>query len=106
MASGFPFSAWGESLFMALQTMFIAYLICAYNGETAKGVILNVLYAAMIYVFISGALSVEILQLLQMTNVPLIVISRLIQVRLKINICAGLVKNASHTGKDRVSFQG
>lgn len=80
MNSGFPFSAYGESFFMALQTMFIAYLICKYSGKTTVGVVLNAMYAALLYVFISGFLTVEQLGYLQMTNVPLIVVSRLIQV--------------------------
>ena len=82
MNSGFPFSAYGESFFMAVQTMFIAYLICKYSGKTGTGILLNLLYSALLYVFISGFLTVEQLGYLQMTNVPLIVVSRLIQVML------------------------
>ena len=80
MASGFPFSAWGESLFMALQTMYIAYLICSYNGNAGQGIMLNLAYAGLLYVFTSGMISIQMLQYLQMTNVPVIVTSRLIQV--------------------------
>lgn len=82
MNSGFPFSAYGESFFMAVQTMFIAYLICKYSGKTGTGILLNLLYSALLYVFISGFLTVEQLGYLQMTNVPLIVVSRLIQVNI------------------------
>merc|ERR1712141_314777 len=60
--------------------MVIAYLICSYNGNGAQGVMLNVAYALLLYVFTSGLVSLQTLQYLQMTNVPVIVVSRLIQV--------------------------
>ena len=54
LANGFPFSAWGESLFMAAQTLFIAFLICSYNGETAKGVSFSATYLGLLFVLVQG----------------------------------------------------
>ncbi|XP_031468106.1 mannose-P-dolichol utilization defect 1 protein [Phasianus colchicus] len=34
---GFPFSAWGEALFLLLQTLAIGFLILHYGGRTAGG---------------------------------------------------------------------
>jgi len=80
LAQDFPFSSWGESLFMALQTALIAFLICSYNGQTTRGVLFIAAYFGFILVLVQGLISVETLALMQMSNVPIIVISRLIQV--------------------------
>jgi mannose-P-dolichol utilization defect protein 1 len=32
-ASGFPFSAYGEAIFLSLQTSIIAFLVLAYSGS-------------------------------------------------------------------------
>lgn len=80
LASGFPFSSWGESFFMAIQTMVIAFLICDFTGRRGLGIILNLFYAGFVYVLVSGMVTVEQLQVLQLCNLPVTVISRLIQV--------------------------
>ena len=79
-ASGFPFSAWGDSLFMALQTMVIAYLILSYAGQSSMGLLFCGAYSGLLFFLTQGFLSTETLGLLQMSNVPIIVVSRLIQV--------------------------
>ena len=61
--------------------MAIVFLICQYSGKTLVGIVLNVLYASLVYVLLSGLVPYEMLKYLQMTNVPIIVISRLIQVQ-------------------------
>jgi len=80
VANTFPFSAWGESLFMALQTLIIAFLICSYGGQTAKGVTFALAYCALVAAMLQGMIPVETLAVLQLSNVPIIVVSRLIQV--------------------------
>ena len=80
LASGFPFSSWGESLFMAIQTMVIAFLICDYTGRRDLGIMLNVVYGAFVYLLISGIVTTEQLSLLQLCNLPVVIVSRLIQV--------------------------
>jgi len=80
LARDFPFTAWGESGFMAIQTLFIAYLICSYNGNVAKGFVFSILYCALIFTLTQGFVSVDTLGILQMSNVPIIVISRFIQI--------------------------
>ncbi|XP_026517787.1 mannose-P-dolichol utilization defect 1 protein-like, partial [Terrapene carolina triunguis] len=38
LANGFPFSAWGEALFLMLQTVAIGFLALHFGGRTAQGV--------------------------------------------------------------------
>ena len=54
LANDFPFSAWGESLFMALQTVFIAFLICSYNGNTLNGVLFTLAYFGLLFILVQG----------------------------------------------------
>uniref|UniRef100_A0A452GU05 Uncharacterized protein n=1 Tax=Gopherus agassizii TaxID=38772 RepID=A0A452GU05_9SAUR len=37
LANGFPFSAWGEALFLMLQTVAIGFLALHFGGRTAQG---------------------------------------------------------------------
>jgi len=78
-ANGFPFSAWGDSLFMALQTMVIAFLILSYGGQSSMGILFCSAYASLLFFLTQGFLSIDTLGLLQMSNVPILVVSRLIQ---------------------------
>ena len=54
LANDFPFSSWGESLFMALQTVFIAFLICSYNGNSAFGAIFTLAYFGLLFILVQG----------------------------------------------------
>ena len=65
---------------MAFQTMIMAYLICAYSGKSASGIGINIAYLGLLYFLVFGGVTKEQLKYLQMSNVPLIVASRLIQV--------------------------
>lgn len=37
ITNNFPFSSWGEALFLILQTITIAFLVLHYRGQTVKG---------------------------------------------------------------------
>ncbi|XP_050018500.1 mannose-P-dolichol utilization defect 1 protein isoform X1 [Alexandromys fortis] len=37
ITNNFPFSSWGEALFLTLQTIAICFLVMHYRGETVKG---------------------------------------------------------------------
>uniref|UniRef100_A0A8B9XQW3 Mannose-P-dolichol utilization defect 1 n=1 Tax=Bos mutus grunniens TaxID=30521 RepID=A0A8B9XQW3_BOSMU len=37
ITNNFPFSSWGEALFLMLQTITIAFLVLHYRGQTVKG---------------------------------------------------------------------
>ncbi|XP_065273010.1 mannose-P-dolichol utilization defect 1 protein isoform X1 [Emys orbicularis] len=79
LANGFPFSAWGEALFLMLQTVAIGFLALHFGGRTAQGVSFLVLYFALLCLLLSPLAPWPVVTLLQATNVPAIVISRLLQ---------------------------
>uniref|UniRef100_A0A8C6C3D7 Mannose-P-dolichol utilization defect 1 n=1 Tax=Monodon monoceros TaxID=40151 RepID=A0A8C6C3D7_MONMO len=37
ITNNFPFSSWGEALFLMLQTVTVAFLVLHYRGQTVKG---------------------------------------------------------------------
>ena len=65
---------------MAIQTMVIAFLICDFTGRRGLGIVVNLIYAGFVYLLISGIVTSEQLQVLQLCNLPVVVVSRLIQV--------------------------
>ncbi|XP_071454043.1 mannose-P-dolichol utilization defect 1 protein homolog [Hetaerina americana] len=91
--SGFPFSAWGEGLFLALQTCAIAALSLFFGagslkkgskkgeteGSSAKAALFMAIYSAVLYVLMSGITKVEVLRTMQACNVPLILLGKSIQ---------------------------
>ncbi|CAM4719177.1 unnamed protein product [Caretta caretta] len=79
VANGFPFSAWGEALFLMLQTVTIGFLTQHFGGRTAQGISFLVLYFALLCLLLSPLTPQAMVTLLQATNVPAIIISRLLQ---------------------------
>ncbi|GLH16156.1 Mannose-P-dolichol utilization defect 1 protein homolog [Gryllus bimaculatus] len=70
---GFPFSAWGEGLFLALQTAVIAALVLLFSGSSARAAAFVASYVALLFVLLSGLTPVDVLWSLQALNVPIIV---------------------------------
>ncbi|KAL2079735.1 hypothetical protein ACEWY4_025479 [Coilia grayii] len=91
IAKGFPFSAWGEALFLMLQTVAIGYLIQHYGGKTFKGMIFFVIYFALLAVLISPLTPMSVVTTMQASNMPAIIVGRLIQ--------AGTNYRNGHTGQ-------
>ena len=60
--------------------MVIAFLICDFTGRRGLGIVLNLIYAGFVYLLISGIVTSEQLQVLQLCNLPVVIVSRLIQV--------------------------
>ncbi|XP_014470203.1 PREDICTED: mannose-P-dolichol utilization defect 1 protein homolog [Dinoponera quadriceps] len=77
--NGFPFSAWGDVVFLGIQTLAIAVLVMHYNGETAKATALLFAYIAVVFAANSGATPVHILWACQAINIPIVLISKLMQ---------------------------
>lgn len=76
----FPFSAWGEALFLAVQTSIIALLVVWYNhGSIVLVLSFMVAYGAAVYSLISGLTPVDILWSMQAANLPIIVVSKFLQ---------------------------
>ncbi|XP_002734165.2 mannose-P-dolichol utilization defect 1 protein-like [Saccoglossus kowalevskii] len=80
VASGFPFVAWGESFFLAVQSITIGILVLYYSGKSGAALIFLSLYSVMMYTLLSGLVSIQFLAFLQSMNIVMIVISRLMQV--------------------------
>ncbi|XP_049800631.1 mannose-P-dolichol utilization defect 1 protein homolog isoform X2 [Schistocerca nitens] len=77
---GFPFSAWGEGLFLALQTAAIAALVLHFGRSAAHGAAFAALYSVFVYSLTSGIVPPDFLWNLQALNVPIIVTGKMLQV--------------------------
>ncbi|XP_045426074.1 mannose-P-dolichol utilization defect 1 protein [Lemur catta] len=79
ITNSFPFSSWGEALFLMLQTITICFLVMHYRGQTVKGVAFLACYALVLLVLLSPLTPLAVVTLLQASNVPAVVVGRLLQ---------------------------
>lgn len=79
IANNFPFSAWGEALFLMLQTVAIGFLIQHYRGRTSHGLLFMVVYFALLVLLLSPITTASVVTYMQASNMPSVIISRLIQ---------------------------
>ncbi|CAN8177291.1 unnamed protein product [Coccothraustes coccothraustes] len=79
-ARSFPFSAWGESLFLLLQTLTLLFLILHFGGRTGRGLALVAVFGAFLGVLVSPLTPLSFVTALQALNLPIIILSRLIQI--------------------------
>lgn len=77
--SGFPFSAWGDGVFLGIQTVAIAVLVMHFSGETAKATAFLSAYLAVLFAANSGLTPVHVLWTCQAMNIPIVLISKFIQ---------------------------
>jgi len=79
-SSGFPFSAWGESLFLAIQTSLIAALVLFFNfSSTLMAFSFMIGYIAVAFALVSEFTPIDVLWSMQAVNVPLILVSKMLQ---------------------------
>lgn len=76
---GFPFTAWGDVSFLALQTVIIACLVLTYNGGITKAFVFLTVYATICYVLMGGTAPIEFLWSMQGLNIPIMVLGKLSQ---------------------------
>lgn len=76
----FPISAWGDTAFLAIQTVAIGFLLLYYDVSTSKAIIFLINYLVFSGVLISGLVPINILWTLQGINIPLLLAGRVIQV--------------------------
>ncbi|KAM8897704.1 mannose-P-dolichol utilization defect 1b isoform 2-T2 [Spinachia spinachia] len=79
IANKFPFSAWGEALFLMLQTVVIGFLIQHYGGRTSRGLLFLAVYFVLLLLLLSPVTPMSVVTSLQASNMPAIIIGRLIQ---------------------------
>lgn len=80
LAKGFPFSAWGESLFMSVQTTLLVVMYLYYTNKALLAVLFLPFYAAIVYTLVSGLTPMAVLVQLVSLQVVFIVVSRLLQI--------------------------
>lgn len=76
---GFPFSAWGDVSFLAIQTAIIAALVLNYNGSLVKAVAFLFTYAIVAYGLMGGMTPVDVLWSLQVVNIPVLIAGKMSQ---------------------------
>lgn len=76
---GFPFTAWGDSTFLALQTLIVAVLVLFYARQTVKALGFVLLYLGICVVLCGGLTPVEVLWTMQGFNIPILLVGKLSQ---------------------------
>lgn len=78
--SGFPFSAWGDGTFLAIQTAAIAALVFLYGHRSSgKSLVFIIVYAIFVYVLMGGITPAKFLWTAQGFNVPILLTGKLSQ---------------------------
>ncbi|XP_043472462.1 mannose-P-dolichol utilization defect 1 protein homolog [Leptopilina heterotoma] len=80
-ANKFPFSAWGDGVFLGIQTLAIVMLVMYYNGQTAKASAFLAAYTAVIAAVFSNSVPLKVLWVGQTMVIPILLVSRFIQAR-------------------------
>uniref|UniRef100_A0ACB8EXH9 Mannose-P-dolichol utilization defect 1 protein n=2 Tax=Sphaerodactylus townsendi TaxID=933632 RepID=A0ACB8EXH9_9SAUR len=79
IANSFPFSSWGEALFLMLQTVTIGFLVQHFGGRTGRGLTFLLVYFGALSVLLSPLSSMAVVTALQASTMPAVIISRLLQ---------------------------
>ncbi|KAG5284600.1 hypothetical protein AALO_G00028460 [Alosa alosa] len=80
IAQGFPIGAWGGSLFILIQVMFLNFLILHYNGQIVRGLLFLVVYSTFMYLLTSPLVPRKAIALMQESVVLAVIASRLVQI--------------------------
>lgn len=75
----FPFSSWGDTAFLAIQTALVAFLVLVYQNALLKAVLYLATYLCVCYIMMSGITPLEVLWTFQTCNIPIVVTGKLIQ---------------------------
>ncbi|XP_067624119.1 mannose-P-dolichol utilization defect 1 protein homolog [Eurosta solidaginis] len=76
---GYPFTAWGDSTFVALQTAAIAALVLYYAGSKVLSMIFCITYAIVVYFLTSSYTPIDLLVVAQSVNIPILLVGKLSQ---------------------------
>ncbi|XP_060635820.2 mannose-P-dolichol utilization defect 1 protein [Anolis sagrei] len=79
VSRSFPFSAWGEALFLMVQTVAIGFLVQHFGGHTGRGASFLLVYLGLLSFLLSRFTPPAVVTTLQASNMPAVVISRLLQ---------------------------
>lgn len=76
---GFPFSSWGDTLFLAVQTVIIGALVLWYNKATIQSLLYLIIYLVVCYVLMGGLTPIDVLWSLTSVNIVIVVAGKGIQ---------------------------
>ncbi|XP_007443631.2 mannose-P-dolichol utilization defect 1 protein, partial [Python bivittatus] len=79
LPSSLPRSAWGETLFVMVQTVSIGFLVQHFGGHTKRGLAFLLTYFAVLSLLLSSLTPAAVVTGLQASNMPAVVISRFLQ---------------------------
>ncbi|XP_062368180.1 mannose-P-dolichol utilization defect 1 protein isoform X2 [Cinclus cinclus] len=79
-AKGFPFSTWGESLFLLLQNLGLLFLLLHFRGRSGPGLLLLAVFGAFLGILVSPLTPLSFVTALQALNLPIIILSRVLQI--------------------------
>ncbi|GIY19655.1 mannose-P-dolichol utilization defect 1 protein homolog [Caerostris extrusa] len=72
-AKGYPFSSWGESVFLMTETAIIAFLVLMYSNKRGQANAFAAMYSLITYVLFAGFVPMSVLWSMQIANVPVVV---------------------------------
>jgi len=75
----FPFSSYGESIFLSLQTSFIAFFTLFFNSKPPALAFIGV-YGVIMAFLCSAAAPLQLIMLLQAAQVPVMAVGKLLQI--------------------------
>jgi len=78
--NNFPFSAYGESVFLAIQTTLIGSLVVAFTRGKLQGLLFSALYVGAVWALVQPATPAAVLWYGQAANIPMILLGKLIQI--------------------------
>ncbi|XP_052217712.1 mannose-P-dolichol utilization defect 1 protein-like [Dreissena polymorpha] len=76
---GFPFSAYGEGVFLAIQTALVMFLVLMYGGRQLGSFLFLAVYVAIMAVLLSPATPKGLIAAMQGVNIIIVMASKLIQ---------------------------
>ncbi|XP_018586987.1 mannose-P-dolichol utilization defect 1 protein-like isoform X1 [Scleropages formosus] len=80
IARNFPIDAWGDVLFILIQTVTIGFLIQHYRGHTGRGLLFLVVYSSLALLLTSPLVPKLFTTTVQASSTPALVAARLLQV--------------------------
>ncbi|CAI9736594.1 Hypothetical predicted protein [Octopus vulgaris] len=78
-ASKFPFSSYGESIFLAVQTLIVGMLVLSYQQKSLHVLLYLGTYCTIMSVLLSSMMPYAFLKFLQTSIIPVITFSKLLQ---------------------------
>ncbi|XP_071517349.1 mannose-P-dolichol utilization defect 1 protein homolog [Panulirus ornatus] len=77
--NSYPFSSYGDGVFLLIQTSIIGALVYHFGGSTQKGVTFFVTIASITLFFCSGIIPLKILWVFQAFNIPVVFAGKMVQ---------------------------